>query len=360
MRVVFDAYWWVEGPLSNQMVQREFITTWLRDYADEAILVVPAADVDRVRAQVASHVQVRGTHARPHALAAAAVLPRIARQMRADVIVSHNFTPLFGRSVTFIHDVLFQTNPRWFTPAERVYLAPIPLLARRADAVATSSHEEAQRIRWSNPRLRQVRPVGLALGTGLTEAHPARPQSMPDVAEFVLTVGRLNVRKNLARTVEAAVSSGSITPERPLLVVGEPDGRTEGLGDDVVSARREGVLVFLDRVDDAELAWLYGNAQLFAFLSLGEGYGLPPLEAMHFGAPTLVSDIPVFHETLGGDAHFVDPRDTAAIAAEFTRLLTAPARPRAATRADVKSSAQDWTACTARLRDIACSVTGRS
>ena len=67
------------------------------------------------------------------------------------------------------------------------------------------------------------------------------------------------------------------------------------------------------------------NCALFCFLSLGEGYGLPPVEAAYFGARVLVSDIPVFRENLGGAAEYVDPNDVSAISNAITDLL-APAR----------------------------------
>ncbi|GMA86218.1 hypothetical protein GCM10025868_14680 [Angustibacter aerolatus] len=60
------------------------------------------------------------------------------------------------------------------------------------------------------------------------------------------------------------------------------------------------------------------------FLSLDEGFGIPPLEALHFGAPVLAADIAVLHETLGDDAHFADPRDVPSIAAGVRAGLDAP------------------------------------
>ncbi|WP_120275054.1 glycosyltransferase family 4 protein [Mangrovibacterium diazotrophicum] len=62
-------------------------------------------------------------------------------------------------------------------------------------------------------------------------------------------------------------------------------------------------------VDEKTLMSLYRNARLFVFIPLIEGFGFPPFEAMSFGTPSLVSDIPVFREILGPMVKYVDPLD---------------------------------------------------
>ena len=70
-----------------------------------------------------------------------------------------------------------------------------------------------------------------------------------------------------------------------------------------------------------DLAALYAGADLFAFPSLHEGFGLPALEAMAQGTAVLASDIPVFHEVGGDVARFVDPRDVDGWRRALTELL---------------------------------------
>ena len=357
MHVVFDGYWWVDGPISNGTVQREFILTWLKDFPlDTATVVVPSHHVDRVGAQLGSRARVRGSRLRPHGASVALMLGRVAKQENAAIVICHNFTPLRGPAVTFIHDALFQTNPSWFTRAERIYFAPIPRLARRALAVATSSRHEADRIRAANPRLRGVAAVGLGISPELLSATASRPSELPDVSSFVLTVGRLNVRKNLARTIDAGLDSGSISKACPLVVVGEASGRTGDLDERARQAADDGAVLFLSNVTSGELAWLYGNTRVFVCLALDEGWGFPPHEAESFGALSLVSDIPVFRESLDpARTSFVDPIDTAAISAELARLVKRPRTPAPQVPAGQWGS-DDWSTCTARLRELCLSV----
>ncbi|WP_315095887.1 glycosyltransferase family 1 protein [uncultured Cellulomonas sp.] len=336
MRVLVDGYWWAEGPLSNRQVQREIVRHWVDLFDDELTMVVPHKALDGIDAP--RGVRCVGTRLWPHGVASVVDYPRIARRVGADVSVVHNFTPWTGRSAVFVHDVMFQTNPEWFTLPERAYLRLVPWTLRRADVVATSSHHEAERIAAHNRGIAPVVPIGLAVGTELATARPTRPAGV-DVEEFVLSVGRLNVRKNLGRLFTAAARSGVITPTRPLLVVGEPEGARADLGPDVRDAVTSGAIRFLGRVDDGELAWLYGHADLFVYLSLDEGFGLPPVEALSFGCPALVSDIPVMRENLGASSAYVDPLDVDAIAAALQAPPVAPT-----------FAAPDWADVTRRLR----------
>ncbi|MET0787849.1 MAG: glycosyltransferase family 1 protein [Cellulomonas sp.] len=336
MRVLVDGYWWAAGPLSNRQVQREIIRHWVDLFDDELTMVVPHKVLSEVEGPPG--VTCVGTRLWPHGVASVVDYPRIARRVGADVAVVHNFTPWTGRSAVFVHDVMFQTNPEWFTLPERAYLQLVPWTLRRADVVATSSHHEAERIAQHNRGIATVVPIGLAVGTELASATPTRPAGVDD-GEFVLSVGRLNVRKNLGRLFTAAARSGAITPTRPLLVVGEPEGARADLGPDVRDAVSSGAIRFLGRVDDGELAWLYKNAGLFVYISLDEGFGLPPVEALAFGCPVLVSDIPVMRENLGASAAYVDPLDVDAIAAALQAPPVTPA-----------FVAPDWADVTRRLR----------
>lgn len=351
MRVLFDGYWWVDGPLSNRQVQREIVRHWIDEFPDDdAVLVLRHRDA--AAADVPRGTRVVTTRLWPHGVASIAHYPRLARRSGAEVIVTHNFTPWTTPSAVFVHDVMFQTDPDWFTRPERLYYSLIPLLLPRATVVATSSRHEAERIAAQNRRVRgPVHPIGLAVGTDLAAAEPARPAGLDGVDRFVLSVGRLNVRKNLGRTFAGALASGTIDRERPLVVVGEPEGVRTDVEPAVRAAIDAGAVRLLGGVDDAGLAWLYGHADLFVFLSLDEGFGLPPVEALHFGCPVLASDIPVLRETLTDRAGYVDPLDVTAIAA----ALAARPGPRTA---PPPGPLPDWRATVQRLRSAVLAAVG--
>lgn len=73
-------------------------------------------------------------------------------------------------------------------------------------------------------------------------------------------------------------------------------------------------------VTDSELANLYSHAKALVFPSLMEGFGLPAIEALSFGCPVVCSDIPIFHEILGDNAMYFNPKDVNDLKRKLTSL----------------------------------------
>lgn len=313
MKILVDGYWWADGPMSNRMVLQEIVRQWANDYPnDQMILAVPRDAKES--ASIPDGVQVVRTRLRVHPAINFFELPVIARRRCAAAILAFNFAANSTTGVVFLHDVLFQSNPEWFTGVEHAYFSAMPLLARRASSVITTSQSERGRIRRLNPRLRRVVSCGLSVASSFSAAEATDPGLHLLMGQYLLCVGRLNVRKNLAVTLRAALQSGVLSEDFPLVVVGEPSGRITRLDDDFRSAVAAGTLRIVERISGPDLKWLYSHCALFVSLSLDEGYGLPPVEAASLGCRVLASDIPVFRETLGSHATFVDASDVNAIA----------------------------------------------
>jgi glycosyltransferase involved in cell wall biosynthesis len=140
-------------------------------------------------------------------------------------------------------------------------------------------------------------------------------------AGFVLAVGTLEPRKNLPRLVEAYSSLDTELQHRhPLVVVGALGWET---GPTLASLRSLGDrCVMLGFVSDEALDELYRRCAVFCYPSLGEGFGLPVLEAMAAGAPVITSNMSSLPEVGGEAAEYVDPHDVASIATGLARLLT--------------------------------------
>jgi len=163
--------------------------------------------------------------------------------------------------------------------------------------------------------------------------------------EYLLTVSTLEPRKNVDRLLAAYGRLRRSLPEPwPLVIVG-PTGwgpAMESQGD------HEGV-VFAGRVTEAVLSGLYRRARAFAYVPLTEGYGLPPLEAMRVGIPTVVAnEVPSVHDLGEPDraaALIVDPSDVDDIAAGLAAVLTdETVRADLARRGQVYSAGRTWRA----------------
>jgi glycosyltransferase involved in cell wall biosynthesis len=345
MRVLFDAYWWVDGQPSGRRVVDSFVRTWARTWpGDELTAAVPHAHLDRARELVGDlPVALRPVRLSPQGVSGMLELGRVADAVRAEVVIAQNFTPLRTRALraTFVHDLMFDEHPEFFTRTERLYFAAMPASARAADLVLTSTAAEAARIARVRPRLAaKVRPVGLSVPESFTSRTAVDPGLGLTPGRFLLCVGRLNVRKNVTRLVEALTAGDLLTAEAPLVVVGEPDG--------VAIARTDpgdGRVRFVGGIDDSALTWLYENCRLFVFPSLDEGFGLPVVEAALSGAPMVLSDIPAFRE-LAPAAAFFDPLDPASIAAAVAAELSGPPSP------SPQVLVPSWTDVVGRIRAV--------
>ncbi|WP_416259120.1 glycosyltransferase family 4 protein [Gordonia jacobaea] len=356
MRIMLDTYWLFRGGTESlRRTVRQLLSNWAELYPEDVIYAwtwVPrGCQVDV--SDFPHNVTLVPTRVRPHALSSTLFLARAANKRRVDAIVTQNFAVRCDRrSLVFIHDMLFVSSPEWFTRKERAYFALMPLLAHRADYVVATTRTEAERIRASSPKIRGVVPVGLGVGEDLLESSPTPPEmNLLDDSRrpFVLSVGRLNVRKNLESLVKAFASTSS-SAEFDLVIVGEPDGVSADSLNAIDPRTSRCQIRFVGYVSDAELRWLYENCSLFVYVSLGEGFGMPPVEALKLGARCLVSDISVFRETCGNSAFYVDPTSVSEISDAIDKLLDGNSIPLAASEFEL--SRYRWRDVVAGIRGL--------
>jgi glycosyltransferase involved in cell wall biosynthesis len=146
-----------------------------------------------------------------------------------------------------------------------------------------------------------------------------RRYRLPD--RFILYVGTLEPRKNLARLIGAYRRLREEGVRHELVIAG---GRGWLCDDVFEAAGRDGLgehIVFTGHVGEDDLLALYQSADVFAYPSLYEGFGLPVLEAMACGVPVVCSDRASLPEAAGEAAVLVDPRDEPATAAALLRAL---------------------------------------
>ena len=118
--------------------------------------------------------------------------------------------------------------------------------------------------------------------------------------QYFLYVGNAYPHKNL-ETLLLAIQQNTAK----LVLVGKNDFFYERLKKNIVNRN----VIFFGLANDEQLINLYMHASALVFPSLMEGFGLPALEALALGCPVIVSDIPVFHEILGSNATYFNPRD---------------------------------------------------
>ncbi len=120
---------------------------------------------------------------------------------------------------------------------------------------------------------------------------------------YILFVGTREPRKNLERLIKAWQP---LAKDFELIVVG-------ARGWDKSQQMKQPHLRFLGRVSDRQLNVLYAQAEMFAYPSLYEGFGLPILEAFYHGTPVITSDLSAMMEVAGNAAQLVNPESVASI-----------------------------------------------
>jgi len=144
---------------------------------------------------------------------------------------------------------------------------------------------------------------------------------------FLLHASAIRPEKNIPRLIEAfavvrqQLEADSSWRDLRLVIIGDEIARFPGVRQAVVKSRVEHWVRFLGFVPSVTLRAFYRAASLFAFPSLYEGFGLPPLEAMACGTPVVASDIPALVEAVGDAAELVRPDNVFDIARGLVTLL---------------------------------------
>ena len=312
----------------------------------------------------APRVRVRPVGARSPLLRLPAALPRAVRRDAPDVLHVQYIAPPFHRGplVATIHDLGFLSVPRTFS---RAFVWRSRLLvrrtARRAGTIITGSADARDHIVRAYglpPGKVEVVPYGIedSYRIHLPEAErrgilAARGLTRP----YLLSVGRLNPRKNLPALVRAfAGLKARRRVPHALVIAGMEDFDTAAVRAEIRGAgAAPGDVVFAGCVPDREMPALYQGADVFVYPSLFEGVGLPVLEAMASGVPVVTSNTSSLPEISGGAALLVDPRDEAQLSAAMERLLADPAlREDCVRRGLDRAAVFRWDAAARRTLDI--------
>jgi glycosyltransferase involved in cell wall biosynthesis len=231
--------------------------------------------------------------------------------------------------VVSIHDLSFEHLPETFNLRSRAQLRfTVRRSARRAARVlALSEHARHDIISTYKIAPDLVTAIPIAAATHFrpveneNELQRVR-QAYGIKGDYILSVGSLQPRKNLARLLSAYESLRRTRPpgSLPQLVL---VGKRGWLYRDILKAVEEfgaGVIV-TGYVPEADLPALYSGAVCFVYPSFFEGFGLPPLEAMKCGTPVVTGDRTSLPEVVGDAGILVDPFDSEAIASAISSLL---------------------------------------
>lgn len=255
-------------------------------------------------------------------------LPWLQLRHRIDILHMQYRVPLIpvGKTACTIHDILFETYPQFF---QKSFVLQSKITFRLAAKMATALFTVSQFSRRELAELYGVPAEQVEVTYNGVDSRTFFPgdagvehvQALGlQSRDYVLTVGRLEPRKNQASLIRAWSKLGDAAP--PLVIVGQRDFNF----DDALVALDEtpyrNRITLLEKITDAQLPALMRHAAVFAYPAFAEGFGMPVAEAMASGVPVITSNTTSLPEVAGKGAILVDPHSVDSIHDGLRRALS--------------------------------------
>lgn len=267
----------------------------------------------------------------PHHRLEQLVLPFELARLRPDVLHCPDFIPPFYRTcpaVITVHDLGFLRYPETVTEESRRYYGQVGRAVRSAQRTIvvseSTAHDLAELV--EDVPLERVR----VIHNGLDESFLA-PGDLGSTARvrarwsldrpYVMYLGTLEPRKNLPTLLRAFVAVRERHPDLLLALVGRRGWLDGPIFETIEQLRLRDAVRAIQDAEHADLVPLLDGATAFAYPSLYEGFGLPPLEALARGVPTVVAETSSLPEVVGDAALLHPPGDPEALTTALLRLI---------------------------------------
>ncbi len=266
-----------------------------------------------------------------------------------------------GAKVLTVHDLAFLLRPECAEARLRDYLErTVPRSVAHADFILADSvntQDDLICLLGVPPTKVQVVPGGVERTfQPVLEPEPLEQmrQRVSGGAPFILSVGMIEPRKNLARLIEAFERlKARYQPPHKLVLAGKRGWLSDGIYRRAESSPVASDILFPGYVAESDLPALYSAADLFAYPSLYEGFGLPPLEAMACGTPVVASSSSSLPEVMGDAALLVEPEDVEGLTESLAMALgDIGLRQRMRTRGLEQAAQFTWRASAERMLEV--------
>ena len=260
-------------------------------------------------------------------LRSVAYLPLVMRGLDLDVFHAPFFVcPAWGikNVIVTVHDLMALTFPGFFggrsnvqeKAAQLYHRVFVPLSIRKArKIIAVSESTKEALIDHLHVKSEKISVIYEGVDACFKKAYTGEALEAFRVRKglprkYLLYVGNMKPYKNVGLIVSAlAILKKKGRLKHKLVMAGRKDRFFPSVYREVEDNQLLDEVIFLDYVSDEELPLLFKNAGMFVFPSASEGFGLPPLEAMSLGVPTIVSNTSSLPEVVGDGALLIDPKD---------------------------------------------------
>ncbi len=233
-----------------------------------------------------------------------------------------NTGPMWYRNqITVIHDMAFLKNPKWFSRRAAMWFKfLVPRVIDASSVIVTQSDfTKSEIVELLEVPIQKIRTVYPGISEIFYSSNTKRHKKKSDIT--ILAVSTLEPRKNLKNLIEGYKIAG--LKNAKLIIAGGDNPLVFGKAGELKKNISDPSIEFLGYVTDAQLIDLYHQADIFASVSLYEGFGFPPLEAFAGGCKVLVSDIPSHREIFGDCVMYANPFNPSDIAQKLNSLAAA-------------------------------------
>jgi glycosyltransferase involved in cell wall biosynthesis len=355
MRIAVDARPLEERPTGVGRYLEGLLTAWLGERSGDSFALLSPRPVF-LPPFLEGRVEVFRSPALPGTIWLQTAAGRAATRAGADAFLGAlGIVPIAGGppSVATVHDLTPILFPGWHSWKNRLGFTPfIRRSVRVARRIATVSEHTRRDLvaRFPGAAAKTV-----VVHNGVTIAASKAGGPPPNEGRpYVLSLGTFEPRKNLARLVEAMESIWDRRPEFPdLVLAGVPGWGVSGLRARLGASRHAARIRTAGYLaGDERGRWMEG-ARVFAYPSLYEGFGLPPLEAMALGTPVVASSASSLPEVVGDAGLLPDPTDVGAIARALERAQDdATFRRAAAVKGPARAATFTWSSAARKMRTL--------
>jgi glycosyltransferase involved in cell wall biosynthesis len=332
MRIGIDAKWYHSGPPSGVNVVRNVVNSLIIANTEHKLFVFLNREDKNLNYQDEifqnNNVTCVYIPRKINFITNLLFFPLYFYKYKLDVVLFQNFVPFYklGRTqyIGYIHDFLFLDYPQYFSLSERTIYSFIKTSVKTSDHVITISDSEQKRIiKHTKISSDSISYVYHGVDKKFYERSVVRKLNiiakykLPE--KYILYVGRINIRKNIKTLLESFSQIND--KEIALVIVGKKEHNEINFLHATSELNIEERVFIIGHIPDDDLVEMYSAAKIFVFPSFAEGFGLPPLEAIKSGVPSIVSDINSLVEVCGDSVLYFNPADVSELKDKINLLL---------------------------------------
>lgn len=229
-------------------------------------------------------------------------------------------------SVVTIHDLIFEKLPSHFKAIDRaIYRHKFKSACKRADAIVAISEQtkhdlmdiyqvEREKIKVIYQDCNPVFKIDVETQKRLEIRKLYRING-----PYILCVGTIEERKNQLRLTQAFAQIKN--KDFKLILIGRSTHYTQEIRSFITANKMEDKVLILENVPTEHLPALYQEAEIFAYISIYEGFGIPILEALNSGTPVIAAKGSCLEEAGGPGGLYADPYDIEEVSAQLQKLI---------------------------------------